>query len=128
MARKEAPVPAAVNDIIGNLLRVGVIAAAAVVLAGGAIYLARTWWVEPEYRLFHGEPADLETLSGILKDAAAFKGRGIIQLGLLVLIMTPVARVALSVIAFMVERDYMYAAVTAFVLAVLVYSLSGGGL
>jgi uncharacterized membrane protein len=45
----------------------------------------------------------LRTLSGILADAAAFRGRGIIQLGLLLLIATPVARVAFSVVAYALE-------------------------
>jgi len=49
---------------------------------------------------------------------------GIIQLGLLLLIATPVARVAFSVVAFAAERDWLYVAITLIVLAILIYSLT----
>jgi uncharacterized membrane protein len=44
---------------------------------------------------------------------------------LLLLILTPVARVAFSVAAFALERDWTYVAITLIVLAVLIYSLAG---
>ena len=117
-----------VEGWIGNLLRVGVTLAAAVVLLGGGIYLARHGRESPQYHVFRGEPTDLRTISGIVKEALAFQGRGLIQLGLLLLIATPVARVAFSVAAFAIERDWLYVVVTLIVLAVLVYSLTGGHL
>ena len=49
-----------------------------------------------------------------------------IQLGLLVLIATPIARVAFSLVAFALQRDRIYVIVTLIVLAVLLYSLTGG--
>jgi len=73
-----------------------------------------------------GEPTDLRTLSGIVRDALALRGRGIIQLGLLLLIATPVARVAFSVAAFAIQRDRLYVVVTLMVLAILLYSLTSG--
>jgi len=72
-----------------------------------------------------GEPTDLRSVSGIVKDALAFRGRGLIQLGLLVLIATPVARVAFSVAAFAMQRDRLYVVVALIVLAVLMCSLTG---
>ena len=117
-----------VEEWIGNLLRVGVTLAAAVVLFGGSIYLVRHGRTAPQYRVFRGEPADLRTISGIVKEALVFQGRGLIQLGLLLLIATPVARVAFSVAAFAIQRDRLYVVVTLIVLAVLVYSLAGGHL
>lgn len=117
-----------VEEWIGNLLRVGVSLAAAAVLFGGSIYLARHGRAAPQYHVFRGEPTDLRTISGIVKEALAFSGRGLIQLGLLLLIATPVARVAFSVAAFAIERDRLYVVVTLFVLAVLVFSLAGGHL
>jgi len=117
-----------VELIIGNLLRAGVILAAAIVAAGGAIYLLRHGSATPHYGVFLGEPEDLRSLRGIIRDVLAFRGRGIIQLGLLVLLATPVARVAFSVIAFALERDLLYVGVTLVVLAVLSFSLLGGHL
>ena len=51
-------------------------------------------------------------------------GGGIIQLGILLLIATPVARVVFSVFAFSIQRDWLYTLVTLIVLAVLVFSLA----
>jgi len=115
-----------VEGIIGNLLRAGVLLAAAVVLLGGGIFLVRHGGELPHYRVFRGEPSDLRTVSGILADALSFRGRNIIQLGILLLIATPVARVAFSVVAFTLERDWLYVVVTLVVLAVLLFSLAGG--
>jgi uncharacterized membrane protein len=78
--------------------------------------------------VFRGEPADLRSAGGILRYAFGLSGRGIIQLGLLVLIATPVARVAFSVFAFLREGDRLYVGVTLVVLALLLYSLGVGRL
>ena len=113
------------NAIIGNLLRTGVTLAAALVLIGGLIYLFRHGAERPGYAVFRGEPADLRTLTGILHDVQSLRGRGIIQLGLLVLIATPVARVAFLAYAFARQRDMLYTAVALIVLALLAFSLFG---
>lgn len=110
--------------MISLLLRVGVIAASAVVLAGGIHYLYQYGGSVPHYGVFQGEPAYLRTVSGILGSALRFDGRGMIQLGLLLLILTPVARVVFSVAAFALQRDRLYVCVTLLVLAVLLYNLS----
>jgi uncharacterized membrane protein len=117
-----------VEVIIGDLLRAGVLLAAAVVLVGGGIFLVRHGSAAPHYAVFQGEPADLRTPSGVIADAVALRGRGIIQLGLLLLLATPVARVAFSVFAFAMQRDVLYVVVTLIVLGVLVFSLAGGAL
>jgi uncharacterized membrane protein len=113
-----------VEGIIGNLLRVGVIVAAAVVFAGGVLYAAKYGGRMPEYGVFHGEPSDLRNVSQIFEQALSLHSRGLIQLGLLILIATPVARVAFSVVAFAIERDWLYVVVTLIVLAILLYSLT----
>jgi uncharacterized membrane protein len=115
-----------VEFAISRLLRTGVLIAAAVAVAGGAIYLVRHGQQPFDYRLFRGEPSDLRSPLGILADALAGRGRGLIQLGLLLLIATPVARVVFSVFAFAMQRDRLYVAVTLLVLAVLLFSLAGG--
>ncbi len=114
-----------VEQIIGNLLRTGVILAAGVVVVGGVLYLIRYGADAPNYRVFRGEPTDLRTLPGILTDARSLRRRGLIQLGLLLLIATPIARVVFSAFAFAQQRDYTYVVVTLVVLSVLIYSLMG---
>ena len=112
------------ESLIGALLRGGVILAAVVVLAGGSLYLAKFGDVRPDYRIFRGEPGDLRFLHAIAADAAGRDARGLIQFGLLILIATPVARVAFSVIAYLSERDWLYTAITLLVLGILLYSLT----
>jgi uncharacterized membrane protein len=114
------------ENIVGNLLRVGVMLAAVVVFGGGALYLIRHGASSPDYRVFHGEPADLRSVPGVVTEALSLQGRGIIQLGLLLLIATPIARVAFSVFAFAQQRDRTYVVVTLVVFGILLYSLLGG--
>jgi uncharacterized membrane protein len=114
-----------IDSVMGLVLRTGVILAAVIVLAGGALFLTRHPGGVRDYRHFTGEPATYTTLTGIVRDAAAIHGRGFIQLGLLVLIATPIARVAFSLFAFLWQRDWTYVVVTAIVLGLLVYSLLG---
>ena len=115
-----------VETMMGNLLRAGVVLAASVVLVGGLVYLLRHGAAQPGFHVFRGEPADLRSIRGILAEAFTLRGRGIIQLGLLLLIATPVARVAFSVYAFARQGDRTYVVVTLIVLTVLLYSLAGG--
>ncbi len=115
-----------VETIIGNLLRISVTIAALVVLLGGVIYLIHFMGTHPDYRVFTGEPLDLRTVSGILRDSLTMHSRGIIQIGLLILIATPVARVIFALFAFALQRDRIYVVVSLIVLTVLIYSLSGG--
>jgi len=117
-----------VEAFVANLLRAGVLLAIAVVAVGGIIFLVHHGSEKPHYAPFAGEPAGFRTLTGILKGATGLHGRNIIQLGLLLLIATPVARVAFTVVAFVLERDRMYVIVTLIVLLVLLFSLSGGHL
>jgi uncharacterized membrane protein len=116
-----------IEDIVGNLLRAGVTLSAVVVGVGAIVYLIRHGRSPAEYRIFQGEPSEFKSLSGILRSAFAGRGRGIIQLGLLLLIATPVARVAFSIWGFAEERDRMYVTFTVIVLAILLYSLLGSG-
>jgi uncharacterized membrane protein len=111
--------------LVGNLLRAGVLTAAAVVLLGGTIYLWRHGAAPPQYKNFHGEPADLCSVTGILGNVLLGSGRGVIQLGVLLLIATPVMRVVLLLLGFLWQRDFLYTIVSLAVLALLLYSLFG---
>lgn len=115
-----------VDQIIGNILRIAVIIAAMIVLAGGILYLVQNGANSPEYHVFKGEPQSLRTISGILNELVIWDGLGIIQIGLLLLIATPVARVTFSVFAFVLQGDTTYVVVTLIVLTVLIYSILGG--
>jgi len=113
------------DEIMSRLLRTGVVLAAVFVLGGGILYMTQHRTVPTNYRVFQGEPAELRTLPGIAHEALALHGPGLIQFGLLLLIATPIARVAFSAIAFLYQRDWTYVLVTLAVLGLLVYSLLG---
>jgi len=115
-----------VELLVGNLLRFGVIIAAIVVIAGGIPYLIANGGLAFSFRTFHGQPAELTTVAGIIQGVFHGDSRSLIQLGLVLLIATPVARVALSLAAFAIQRDRMYVVITAIVLAILLWSLAGG--
>jgi uncharacterized membrane protein len=114
-----------IEVIVGNLLRAGVLSSASVVMAGAIFYLVRHGGSPVEFRVFRGEPAELRSLHGVVRDVMALRARGIIQLGLLLLIATPIARVAFSIFAFAKERDRLYVVFTSIVLAILLYSILG---
>ena len=114
-----------IENIVGNLLRAGVILSAVVVLCGGVLYLIKYGHAPADYRIFRGEPTDLKSVSGIVQHAFALDSPAIIQLGLLLLIATPVARVAFSIFGFAEEKDRMYVTFTVVVLLILLYSLIG---
>jgi uncharacterized membrane protein len=56
----------------------------------------------------------------------AFDSRSIIQFGLLMLIVTPILRVAFTWVAFVVQRDRVYIVITTIVLVLLLYGLLSG--
>ncbi len=114
--------------LLGNVLRTGVLAAAGFILIGGVLYLVRHGAESPNYHVFRGEPSDLRSIGGIVGDAISASSRGVIQLGFLLLIATPVMRVALSLVGFGKQRDWTYVVVSLTVLALLLYSLFGGRL
>lgn len=115
-----------IDVIISNLLRFGVGLSALVVLAGAVYYLARHGGEEAGFHVFRGEPPQLHTISGIISFALTSHSRGLIELGLLLLILTPVARVLLSAVAFALQRDRAYVIITLIVLAILTYNLIAG--
>jgi uncharacterized membrane protein len=116
-----------IEIILGNLLRIGVLVSAAVVLVGACIYLSRHAHEPADYHVFRGEPSEYRTIRGVIQSVISGGGRGLIQLGLLLLIATPIARVAFSVAGFAIERDRLYVAFTLLVLAILLYSFLGSG-
>jgi uncharacterized membrane protein len=106
------------EQIVGNLLRAGVILAAAVVLAGGIWYLALSREQTAAYGKFQPSVRSIHAVAQLPAPEA------VILTGLLILIATPVARVVFSLIGFALERDWKYVVCTAIVLAVLLYSIA----
>jgi len=113
-----------VEITIGQLLRWGVMISAGVVLAAGIWYLIVYGGGPRDYRHFHPEAQSLRTISGVTVGAFHLNCAYVIQFGLLLLIATPVARVAFTVFAFVKERDWTFVWITLLVLGILLFSIA----
>jgi uncharacterized membrane protein len=111
------------DQALGNLLRAGVLLAAAVTLLGGIAYLTKFWDTRSDHHTLAEQSEELRNPVGIVRCALTLDARCVIQFGLLLLIATPVARVAFSVFAFTKQRDWTYVVVTLIVLGLLMYGL-----
>jgi uncharacterized membrane protein len=116
-----------VEKVVGTLLRWGVVTASLIVMIGGAYYLYNNGQgVVPPYHTFVGEAAGFTTFKGITNGLFSFNAKGIIQFGVLVLIATPILRIAFSLFAFALERDKLYVVITLIVLCIMMVSIFGG--
>lgn len=109
--------------IMGRLLQVGVLLASAVVLLGGVLYVYAHADAPMNYRTFSSEPASLRHPAQLFRLVTTGDGAAIVQLGILLLIATPIARVVFAVVGFAIERDRLYVIVSLIVLAVLMVGL-----
>jgi uncharacterized membrane protein len=110
------------EKIIGQLLRFGVLLSSLVVLAGGIVYLIRHGQQQPAFGTFKGEPDKMKEPVPMWKAILNGEGRPLIAFGLLLLILTPIARIIFSVFGYLMERDYLYVMITLFVLAVILWN------
>lgn len=118
--------PLWVDVAISNLLRAGVVLSMAVVVIG----LVFTFIHHPQYvhsrtalgRLTDAGAVYPDRLRDVAMQIRERRGQAIVMLGLLMLIATPVARVAFSIVAFALERDRLYVTITVGVLVLLIVS------
>ncbi|MGA7616089.1 MAG: DUF1634 domain-containing protein [Thermoanaerobaculia bacterium] len=126
--------PQWVEGVISNLLRVGVLTSIAVVLVG----VTFTFVHHPDYfssrpdlgRLIDSRLNYTNSISMVIRGVGEMRGQAIVMLGILLLIATPVMRVAVSIVVFLIEKDLLYVAITATVLTLLIVSFflgAGGG-
>ena len=95
--------------LLGRVLRAGTFISIAIVLFGGVVFLYKHGESLPDYRKFKGIPAFLQHLPGLFKSAAHLKGQAIIQLGIILLIATPIMRVMFSAVwVYTGERLYVF--------------------
>ena len=108
---------------VGMLLRIGVLSSAVVILLGGVLFLVHHGRSVVDFTVFNGTPPELRRPGSILLHALHGDDLAIIQCGILMLIATPVARVAFSIFVFLEEHDFLYVTISAVVLLILLYSL-----
>ena len=110
---------------ISVILRLGVILSASLILAGGILFVIQHPHETLSFSKFSGQPERLRSIDTILNEALQFRSRSVIQLGVLVLLATPLLRVIFSFIEFLINRDWIFVMVTAIVICALFYSILG---
>lgn len=115
-----------IQSLVGNLLRAGVYISMGIVILGGIIYLFDHSSEKIDYAVFDLNKVSLKTVEAIFSEVLSFKGAAVVQFGLLMLIFTPIARVLMAVISFLLEKDYLYVLIGLIVLSIIMVSLSGG--
>ncbi|MGA2545994.1 MAG: DUF1634 domain-containing protein [Rectinemataceae bacterium] len=103
---------------MSRVLRIGVILSATIICLGLGL-LAVKGIITNEMRIDAAIPYPRD-LGALLSGLLALDPASVIALGLVVLIATPIARVSVSIVAFALERDWRYVAVTALVLTILI--------
>jgi uncharacterized membrane protein len=111
--------------VIGWVLRTGVIISVSVVFVGGVLYIYRHGGSIPDYSKFNGVPNFVQ-LPGIINGIINLKGRSIIQAGIVLLIATPILRIAFSAVSFILEKDYLYVGISLLVLLIIIISSISG--
>jgi len=116
---------------IGKLLRYGVLLSCAITIIGGVIYMFQhrslpDYSPIPDGQPFPGVEHYLRELSTIIPRMLSLDGAAIIQFGVCVLIATPIIRVAVSILAFLIEKDYLYVVITLIVLCIILTNMIFG--
>lgn len=109
---------------VSYVLQWGMMLASAIVVCGGAIYLWRHGSEPASFRVFVGEPQVFCSPIGALQAALAGRGRGWIQVGIMVLIATPMVRVTWAWLTFFRKQDWLYWIITSIVLGELILSFA----
>lgn len=118
-----------ISQIIGYILRYGVYLSLSIALVGGIVYLYRH---SNEINLFQHKAfvEKDENIAELLKNTfkGIVQGHGyyIIELGILLLIATPLSRVIFSLFAFKLEGDNLYVLITFIVLLIIIISITTG--
>lgn len=111
--------------VIGWVLRMGVIVSVTIVFIGGVLYMYRHDGSIPDYSKFSGVPNFVQ-LHGLINGILNLKGRSIIQAGIILLIATPILRIAFSTVGFVLEKDYLYIGISLLVLLIIITSSLSG--
>ncbi len=116
-----------ISLLVGQILRTGVVIASSILILGGILYLiVHGQEAVPNYSDFVGEGNSNTTITGIITGALSRNVPQIIQLGVLLLIFTPIVRVIGSLFGFVIEKDKLYIIITLIVLAVIIGSILSG--
>lgn len=121
--------PRRMEDRIALVLRAGVVLSGSVIFVGLALLLLHGASAEEPRSVVDMLAAETHPTSpsAIVAGLTAGRPTSIVRLGVLLLVLTPVARVAMTLAMFLVLRDRVFVLVTALVLAILLLGVAGIG-
>jgi uncharacterized membrane protein len=115
------------RNFIAALLRWGVVLSALVTTVGGIGFLWQHAGQQvPDYSMYKGTLLAYRTIHKVTDGVMMADWLSVIQVGVLMLIATPVARILFSLITFIKEKDFAFIAITILVLAIVFFSMMGG--
>lgn len=120
--KPEAARESRLDYVLSLVLRTGLLLSILAILYGGISLLWEHGGEKIDYHIFDGEPASLKGIFHILKDVKTNNALSIIQLGIIILLATPIIRVLSCLILFATSRDFLYVVISAIVLGVLLYA------
>lgn len=120
--------PESLNAVISGVLRFGTILSAVIITTGIGLYLLRNGWLQVSELVTYNPVVSPHgnfdpSLGRLLAGLTTLDSQSVIELGVLVLLATPAARVLFSVLLFAAEGDRTYAYITATVLFLLLFSM-----
>lgn len=114
------------NALLAQVMLTGTLVAAAIIAAGLVWYLSAHVGAPPGDHLFRGEPKFFESPSVMVRHVFAFHEdghrRSLAMCGILLLLLNPLLRVGLAGVGYLLEKDRLFAGVSAIVFAVLLVS------
>lgn len=114
------------NRSVGNLLRLGVILSVATSLIGFIKLFMEGFKMPKKYTSLDMGSSSEKVWSMFWNSLCKGEGMAIIQLGILLLIFTPLVRIIFALIGYLKEKDYLYVVISSIVLAIMAVSFFTG--
>ncbi|AYN01690.1 DUF1634 domain-containing protein [Chryseobacterium sp. 3008163] len=114
------------NRSVGNLLRLGVILSVITSLIGFVKLFMEGFKMPRKYKLLDMGTSSEKVWSHFWETLCKGEGMAIIQLGILMLIFTPLMRIIFALIGYLKEKDYTYVIISSIVLIIMVISFITG--
>ena len=114
------------NRSVGNLLRLGVILSVITSLIGFVKLFMEGFEMPRKYKLLDMGTSSDKVWSHFWETLCKGEGMAIIQLGILMLIFTPLMRIIFALIGYLKEKDYVYVIISSIVLAIMAVSFFTG--
>jgi uncharacterized membrane protein len=114
------------NRSVGNLLRLGVILSVITSLVGFIKLFTEGFKMPKKYKLLDMGTSSEKVWGHFWDSLCKGEGMAIIQLGILLLIFTPLMRIIFALIGYLKEKDYVYVVISSIVLAIMAVSFFTG--